>query len=76
MAKGIIVFAGGVYATGLQFLHVLTNAYADSAIKGLIGGVTAYLGTLLMTWTMKKVMKPALKWIQEKFKQVISKTKK
>ncbi|WP_317899431.1 hypothetical protein [Aurantibacillus circumpalustris] len=52
MINKLVAFLSGWYAT---FLHFLGSSYVEAAIKGLIGGLTGYLGTVLMTWIIKKV---------------------
>lgn len=52
MAKNLIAFTGGVYAS---FQHFLGNTYTETALKGLIGGLMGYLGTVLMTWIVKNL---------------------
>jgi hypothetical protein len=52
MGNKLVAFLGGWYAS---LLHFLGSNYVDTAIKGLIGGLTGYLGTVFMTWIIKKV---------------------
>jgi hypothetical protein len=52
MAKHLIAIISGVY---VSFLNFLGSTYMETAVKGLIGGVMGYLGTVLMTWIIKKL---------------------
>lgn len=54
MVKSLCAFVFGAYAA---FLNFIGSGYLDTALEGLIGGLTGYLGPSLMTWIIKEVKK-------------------
>jgi hypothetical protein len=51
MANKLVAFFSGFIAGFLKFWG---SSYVETALKGLIGGLAGYCGTLIMTWAIKR----------------------